>query len=97
MTEYINKNELLEELKYDRDNDGEIFHSHIEREIHDEKYDFAIDVIKYAPTVDVRSIIYSNWQTVNDLKYKCLKCGTYSTNKYNYCPNCGAKMLNVNI
>ena len=37
MTEYINKNELLEELKYDRDNDGEIFHSHIEREIHDEK------------------------------------------------------------
>ena len=41
MKEYINKQKLLEELRKDLKNDCNIYHSHINKEIRDEKYEFA--------------------------------------------------------
>ena len=51
MKEYIDKQELLKELREELENDCNMYNSHIAKEIRDEKYEFAIEVIMNASVV----------------------------------------------
>ena len=46
MKEYIDKQELLKELRRDLEDDCNVYHSHIDKEIRDAKYEFVIDAIQ---------------------------------------------------
>ena len=52
-------------------------------------------VIDDEPTVDAVEVVHARWVDVKELcgDYMCSNCDAlYGTNKFNYCPNCGAKM-----
>ena len=58
----------------------------------------AIDIIEDAPTADVAPVVHGRWVPtkapfMNECK-DCSVCGyrTVWGHRYNYCPNCGAKM-----
>ena len=44
--EVVDIEKKIAELEYDRDHDVNMYSSHIDKEIRDDKYDFAIDVLK---------------------------------------------------
>lgn len=103
MKEYIDKQELLEELRKDLEDDCNVYHSHIKKEIRDKKYEFAIDVIQDAQATDVKEVVHAKWVgRVNmfngDVYYYCSKCGESHpyenpyTKRANYCPKCGSEM-----
>jgi hypothetical protein len=53
------------------------------------------DLIIEAPTVDAVEVVHGRWIDVNGRKYLgsyCSHCNKWCDYKYNYCPNCGAKM-----
>ena len=62
------------------------------------------DCIKSHPTTDVQEVRHGKWiyedSDIGWADYKCSTCGecyvleagTPQENKYNFCPNCGAKM-----
>lgn len=55
----------------------------------------AADCIRYMDAADVAPVRHGRWIDVREYcgDYMCSNCETlYSTNKFNYCPNCGAKM-----
>lgn len=53
MKEYIERNALIAELKHDLYNDINMYGSHTEKEIRDDKIYFAIDALESAPVADV--------------------------------------------
>ena len=53
MKEYIERNALMAELKHDLHNDINMYNSHIEKEIRDDKIYFAIDALESATVADV--------------------------------------------
>lgn len=95
MKEYIERNALIEELKRDLKDDCNMYNSHIEKEIRNAKYEFAIDILKDAYTVNVQEVVHGKWEICSDGYYPyCSVCteeprGMEMTK---YCPNCGAKM-----
>ena len=51
-----------------------------------------IDVL---PRVEVKEVVHGRWIDAREYcgDYMCSNCDAlYGTNKFNYCPNCGAKM-----
>ena len=61
--------------------------------------------IEEAPTVDAVPVVHGRWipkgyatfknkfeEVQIPTFFKCSECGTVRTDKYKYCPNCGAKM-----
>ena len=61
--------------------------------------------IPAAPTVDAVPVVHGRWipkgyatfknkfeEVQIPTFFKCSECGTVRTDKYKYCPNCGAKM-----
>lgn len=50
----------------------------------------AIELLKQEPTV-------GHWEKINEsvgiYKYRCDQCGAYHRAMYDYCPTCGAKMV----
>ena len=51
-----------------------------------------IDVL---PRVDAKEVVHGRWIDAREYcgDYMCSNCDAlYGTNKFNYCPNCGAKM-----
>ena len=53
--------------------------------------------VKNAPTVDAVEVIHGRWERyideVEDVHYyTCSVCNYMAIPRYNYCPNCGAKM-----
>ena len=47
-----------------------------------------------APTIDADPVRHGKWEFIDEptiKAYKCSECGGYHW-KYNYCPDCGAKM-----
>ena len=58
----------------------------------------AIDMIEDAPAADVAPVVHGRWgQTKAPFMNECEDCSVcgYRTvwgHRYNYCPNCGAKM-----
>ena len=95
MKEYIDKQELLKELQRDLANDCNVYHSHIGKEIRDEKYEFVIDVIRDAPAADVIENIHAKWIKISGVLtmfFKCSRCGGCHEFATRYCPTCGSKM-----
>ena len=96
MTEYIDRKVFIEDIK------TEIINIHLDGlkgtpRPHDELYEF-IDRIKEQPTADVAPVVHGKWVekpfllgTTNE----CSNCNDFfgmPHGKFNYCPNCGAKM-----
>ena len=52
------------------------------------------NAINDAPTVDAVEVVHGRWEEPYPLYLVCSECGTayVKYEKYNYCPNCGAKM-----
>lgn len=51
--------------------------------------------IKESPAVDVAQVVHGKWIFNDDWwEFRCTNCGKPIGNikKYNFCPNCGAKM-----
>jgi len=51
--------------------------------------------IKAFPTVEAVEVVHARWVDVREIcgDYMCSNCDAlYGTNKFNYCPNCGADM-----
>ena len=50
------------------------------------------------PTIDAEPVRHGNWRTFqfpkrwNGSTLRCSECNTGTTWRWNYCPNCGAKM-----
>jgi hypothetical protein len=65
-------------------------------------FNAAIDIARCrvgdAPTIDATPARHGEWRIVNVPKkwggptLRCSECNTGTTYKWNYCPNCGAKM-----
>lgn len=69
--------------------------------------DFMLDAANAAPTIDAVRVVHGKWIPACDyfsdrgvapdmaiglLGVICTACERYADNKYDYCPNCGAKM-----
>lgn len=54
--------------------------------------------IECAPTVDAEPVRHGRWESVTEdwrnqiMWWNCSECDCEVSTKYNYCPNCGAKM-----
>ena len=61
----------------------------------DETIDSAVDE---QPSIDAVEVVHGRWIDAREYcgDYMCSNCDAlYGTNKFNYCPNCGAKMDGV--
>lgn len=62
---------------------------------------YDIDEIANAPTIDAETVRHGHWIECPLRKYPkehidvCSVCNSKALAKYNYCPNCGAKMDEV--
>lgn len=88
MTDYIERNELIKNLKY----------------FAPEHYSGLINnLIMKQPAADVEPVVHGHWEQVDDTKCRCSRCdiialiGLYPHGDKNYCPNCGAKMDGENL
>lgn len=56
------------------------------------------NLVQDAPTVDAVEVVHGRWIDAIEFcgDYICSNCESlYGTNKFNYCPNCGADMRGV--
>ena len=88
MDEYIKKEDIEQKIQ-DGLNNLVLGHDAIE----------VLGMIYEMPTADVAPVRHGRWLGSkhkifsNTYDYVCSKCGCdYALAKYNYCPNCGAKM-----
>ena len=93
MSRYIDADELEKELKWEVMFDYDADYQYVT------KYD-----IDNTPTADVAEVKRGRWIDPEDITcYKCSVCGKYAIQEYglnapifwHYCPNCGAKMDEV--
>ena len=87
MKEYIERNALIAELKRDLHNDINMYNSHTEKEIRDDKIYFAIDALESATVADVKEIVHAKW--VEKVKYGYMNYPVY----YEECSNCGYESI----
>lgn len=108
MAEYIDRDELLKELKEHHDNI--MTHPDIEKATKWREaicYNRTLEVLKEAPTADVVEVKHGEWEAghyeggiFDGTNFeKCSVCqferlfeDVNFKTTYNYCPNCGAKM-----
>lgn len=94
MAKYINREELVEWLKRIplKDlSDGR----GLCRVIMEEDFKRAIRTIPGGTIIDVAPVVHGRWIDAREYcgDYLCSNCeALYGTNKFNYCPKCGAKM-----
>ena len=96
MSDYISRQEALSEL-YD------VFFDEDLKAAYPDKADIVLDVIRKAPSADVRENVRGEWikgdpddvPVFRDMRV-CALCGFVTYNeavkKYNFCPKCGADM-----
>ena len=67
-----------------------------------EAYSEFADMIDDMPTVEAEPIRHGHWEKLYTNNYKCSMCGSWWADdsdayliEFNYCPNCGAKMDEV--
>lgn len=53
----------------------------------------AIEEIRAIPAADVRPVVRGRWALCLKGEIACTNCGSRSKRKTNYCPNCGADMM----
>ena len=92
MAEYIEREALLERLKFKRNCDR----------LTGKRYaglESAIAQVKKAHAADVVEVRHGEWEKVGAIffdnevvYYRCPLCNTTWESKTKYCPNCGAKM-----
>ena len=98
MSDLINRNELINQINDDAKN----FIGHPTAvALHDAMIEYALDLIKDVPAVEVEQINHGQWKDYKD-QHVCSVCNKmvfkdpYSWNKlkmkYDYCPHCGTKM-----
>ena len=87
MAEYIEREALMKfpirRDHYDRKNGNEHFINGIE------------SVLEYAenlPSADVAPVVHGRWKSYGRNLGKCSNCGEIVNIRYNYCPNCGARI-----
>lgn len=86
MAEYIDRKSVLDELCRDnceRTYDGTCHNCRM------------TETIANFPAADVAPVVHGWWIFNDDWwEFRCSLCGSHVGNikKYNYCPNCGAKM-----
>lgn len=81
MKEYIERNALRAELEYDLVEDVNIYNSRTDKEIRDDKYYFAMEVLDNAPVVEVMD--------VNDADYIVLYADEFNRDVWEqYCDIC---------
>ena len=89
MTKYIKLEELMKfpiRRNYYNKVHGNDFVSGIE---------MVLEYAKNIPAADVAPVRHGRWIDAREYcgDYMCSNCeALYGTNKFNYCPNCGAKM-----
>ena len=54
--------------------------------------------IENEPSEDVKPVVHAHWiksnyDNVDGTIYECSNCNTVMFNAWNYCPHCGAKMI----
>lgn len=56
---------------------------------------FVARILIYAePSVDVQPVVHGHWRKMNyNLGYECSECGWEASNPWDFCPNCGARMV----
>lgn len=55
----------------------------------------AADCIRYMDAADVAPVVHGRWKRYGRNLGECSNCGEIVNIRYNYCPNCGAKMDEV--
>ena len=95
MAEYFNRDELIREII----SDMTVFIGDADAvQRHDEQCNYAISCIENAPVVDVAPVVHGRWVFNSEhWTWDCSNCKCWvgsgvSINRYNFCPNCGAKM-----
>lgn len=83
MKEYIERAQLLKNLGYDETRRADVLPGS------------TFDIVLKEPAADVAEVRHGRW-----IKYKyfdeCSECYTMVILRYNYCPNCGARMSKEN-
>lgn len=87
----IDADELIDELKRDKENCCMMLYSFTEKEIYNDKIEYAMDRIKDTPTVEANPLIYATILSDEDGNIECSNCGSLEC-WGNFCMNCGAKM-----
>lgn len=67
-------------------------------ELTDTEFDIVCDYIDRIPAADVQEVRHGKWEEIRDAYgqlegWMCKECGREMKAKENYCPNCGAKMM----
>lgn len=70
---------------------------HYDTEAPLEAYGKLMSLINNAPTVDAEPVRHGHWvaEISDEEEYKCSECGDKEYYTCNYCPNCGARMDEV--
>lgn len=96
MAEYIEREAYLEELKERHDyvmQDPEI--SKTMKWCEAVCYNRAKDILETLPAADVVEVVHGRWEDHGEyfgFAYHCSACNNAAGLKFNYCPNCGARM-----
>ena len=88
----IDANTLKERLN---DLEAQGGHKYYRQGMNDALHDIMPNVIDDLPTVDAVEVVHGRWIDAREYcgDFMCSKCDAlYGTNKFNYCPNCGADM-----
>lgn len=55
-------------------------------------YDEAVSTVEEFLSADVAPVVHGRWKRYGRNLGECSNCGEIVNIRYNYCPNCGAKM-----
>ena len=74
----------------------ELFYKQVECGATDlmDAFDYALED---AQTIDAVEVAHGQWNEVGGWLYYCSCCHSEGERRYNYCPNCGAKMNNNEV
>ena len=99
----IDADALIMDLRYELEHDCDRYSYWTDKLERDAKYEFAIDRIESAPTIEARPVVRGEWVKLDAHKgieqFKCSICQSecyvptcMGEPMYGYCPNCGADM-----
>lgn len=91
MARYIDADKLKEDLEEARAAGMIDMYSCEQRECN---FDEAIECVDIQPTADVQPVVHGKWSRLSFgvTAQICSVCENLASIKFNYCPNCGARM-----